>query len=305
MPPLVYQHRRAAEGGHRVDDRQRVVLVRDLHQRFRIRLHAGRSLGVHEGDDLRVAVRFERVFQFLRIDGLTPLVLYDHCNAPRALDVLDHAAAEHAVAADDDLVARRHHVDEAVLHADRAGTGHREGQRVLGLVGVAQERLQLFHHLDEDRVEIADRRLAHGRKHARMDLRRARPHQRALRRVERLDAFCGGKLGHGITPMGGAGEIVGPGFHSNGFSRSSVVEHIDGMDPAASQLLDFHRPARGHVAGLHPVVDHCAVELKRTGDIRLGAENLYQPLCAVHIRILPDKIILINLDCPAGCGTDS
>src|SRR4026208_2060903 len=31
--------------------------------------------------------------------------------------VLQHAPAEHAVLADDDLVARRHHVDEAELHA--------------------------------------------------------------------------------------------------------------------------------------------------------------------------------------------
>ena len=85
-----------------------------------------------------------------------------------------------------------------------------------------------------------------------------------------------------VSPAVQAGEIVGPGFHSNGFARSRVVQHVDGEDAPAGQLLDFDGPARRHVAGLHPVVDHRAVELDGAGDLRLAPEHPDQSHCAVH-----------------------
>jgi len=176
------------------------VLVRDFDQGLGIGQHTGRGLGVHEGHDADIGVFPERVFQLLRIDRLAPLVLDHNGNAAAALDVFDHAPAEHAVAAHDHLVAGLHHVDETVLHADRARSRYRERQRVLGLVGVAQQRLQLLHHFDENRVEIADGGLAHGGQHARMDFRRPRPHQRALRGMERADAFGRREFDHRVTP---------------------------------------------------------------------------------------------------------
>ena len=45
--------------------------------------------------------------------------------------------------------------------------------------------------------------------------------------------------------------------------------------------LDF-RPARGHVAGLHPVVDHRAVELESARHVGLAAENLDESLGAIR-----------------------
>jgi len=34
--------------------------------------------------------------------------------------------------------------------------------------------------------------------------------------------------------------------------------------------------------GSNYLSDHCAVELERPGDIRLGTENLHQPFCTIH-----------------------
>ena len=38
-------------------------------------------------------------------------------------------------------------------------------------------------------------------------------------------------------------------------------------------MLDLHRPARGHVARFHPVVDDGAVEPEAAGDFGLAAEK--------------------------------
>src|SRR5882724_1890128 len=285
--PLIRLHRGAAQRGNRIDDRERVVFVRDLDQRFRVRLHAGGSLAVHEGDHADVAVFLERVLELLRIDRRAPFVLDDDGLAPRALDVFDHAPAEHPVPAHDHLVAGANEVDEAVLHSHGTGAGHREGERVLRLIDVAQEPIQLFHHLDEDRIEIADRRLAHGGQHARMDLGRAWTHKRSLGRVERADAFGWREIVHGFLSRNGRPEqmIVGTRFDLHRLLGVGLVQHFDRGDPALGDVLDFHRPTRRHVAGLDPVVDDRAVEPEGARDIRLAAEDLYEAGGTVH-RIL-------------------
>ena len=49
-------------------------------------------------------------------------------------------------------------------------------------------------------------------------------------------------------------------FTRTGLAGVGFVEDVDGADLPAGDVLDFHRPARRHVAGLHPVVDDRAVE---------------------------------------------
>ena len=128
---------------------------------------------------------------FCGSDRRAPAIVDDDGDAAASLHVLDHPAAENAVAAHDDLVAGIDHVDEAHFHSHRPGSGDRKSQRVVRLERVAQRLLQLLHHFDEHRVEVADRRLAHCRKHARMDLRGPGSHQVALRRIERRDLLLG------------------------------------------------------------------------------------------------------------------
>ncbi len=240
---------------------------------LRVRLAAGRGLGVHEGDDLGVLVLLQRILDLVRIDRFAPPVLDHHRNAAAADDVLEHAAAEHAVDAHDHLVSRRDQVDEAVLHPDRARARDREGKRVLGLVDVAQQRLQLLHHLDEDRVEVADRRLAHGGEHARVNLGRPRAHQRALRRMERMDALgrCVGI--HGLSLRQDAERcVVGARFHAHRLLGARLGKDFDRGDAALGHAFDLCRPARRDVARLDPVVDHRAIELECARDVGLATE---------------------------------
>ena len=90
-------------------------------ERLRVGLHAGRGLGVHERDDAsRRGFFLSASSSFCGSTGSPHSSSTTIGDAAAALDVLDHAAAEHAVAAHDDLVAGRDQVDEAVLHADRA-----------------------------------------------------------------------------------------------------------------------------------------------------------------------------------------
>ena len=169
---------------------------------FRVGLHAGRRLGVHEREDLGVGIGLERVLDFLRIHRGAPAVVDDDGGAAAALHVLDHPAAEDAVPANDDLVAGIDHVHEAHLHPHRPGAGHRERQRVVRLERVAQRLLQLLHHFHEHRVEVADGRLAHRRKHPWMNLRGTGSHQMSLRWIERRDLLPGCVIlaGHGNSP---------------------------------------------------------------------------------------------------------
>ena len=130
-------------------------------------------------------VGLERVFELVRVDRAAPRIVDHDGSAAVALDVLLHAPAEHAVAAHDHRVARLDQVDEAGLHARRARRGHRHGQCVVGLEGIAQQFLHLVHHVDEGRIEMTDGRLGHGRKHARMHVGGAGAHEGALGRVKR------------------------------------------------------------------------------------------------------------------------
>src|ERR1043166_8262632 len=54
------------------------------------------------------------------------------------------------------------------------------------------------------------------------------------------------------------------------------------MDAALGDALDLPRPAGRHVADLHPVVHHRAVELEGACDVGLAAEHLDQTLRAIH-----------------------
>src|SRR6266851_3730566 len=76
--------------------------------------------------------------------------------------------------------------------------------------------------------------------------------------------------------------IVGTRFDLHRLLGVSLVQHFDRGDPAFGDVLDFHRPARRHIAGLDPVVDDRAVEPEGARDIRLAAEDFHEADGAVH-----------------------
>jgi hypothetical protein len=139
---------------------------------------------VHERKHARLRVLLQRPRHLVGIDRPAPFVLDENRYTPAALDVLLHAAAEHAVDADHDRVAGLDEIHERGLHAGRAGPGDRDRQRVLGAERVLQQALQIVHHRDELRIEMPDRRPAHGGEHARVDIRGTRAHQGPGRREE-------------------------------------------------------------------------------------------------------------------------
>ncbi len=184
--PVVEVDVDATQRGHAVDDGQAVVFTRQSTQCFRVGSRAGRGLGMHERDQFRVRVLLQRGIQFLRIDGPAPVIFDDDRFAAQPPDVVRHAAAEHAVPADDDLVAGLHQVDEAGFHAGRPGCGNRNRELVAGPERKLQQRLDFIHEADEFRVQVTHRGPRHGAKHAWIDIGGSRPHQRAGRGIESL-----------------------------------------------------------------------------------------------------------------------
>ena len=135
---------------------------------------------MHKRQHLGIRVGLEGIANFLRIDRRAPGVVDDHRHAAGALDVFQHAPAEHAVAAHDHLVARLHQIDKAHFHSRRARCRDRESQRVLGLERHAQHGLDLLHQLDESRIEVADGRARHRVEDALRHVGRAGAHENAF-----------------------------------------------------------------------------------------------------------------------------
>src|SRR3954469_21664342 len=76
--------------------------------------------------------------------------------------------------------------------------------------------------------------------------------------------------------------VLGARLHAHRVLGAGVVDDFERTDAALRDALDFACPAGRHVAGLHPVVDHRAVELEGASNVGLAAENIDQSLSAVH-----------------------
>ena len=160
---------------------------------------------MYDGDQLRPG----------RLQGLRDLPRLDNAS-PRRFDFMDlraatrgnvrHAAAKHAVDADDHLIARLDQVDEAKLHARAAGAADGKSHLILGEKNLAEHRLDLFHHPDEHRVQMAHERQRHRLEHGGRDIARHRTHEQSLRRLK------GGKVVHG-------GSLPLLRSHGNGFAK--------------------------------------------------------------------------------------
>ncbi len=150
--PLVNLDRRTTQGGHRVNDRQAVIFVGELHKLGDIGLGSGRGLCMHHGDDRRIGMCLESVFQLVAIDRLSPGILDHDRRTAATFNILLHAPTKDAILAHDHLVARFHQVDEAGFHSCRSGCRHRHRHGVAGLKGVLQQFLEFIHHADEFRV---------------------------------------------------------------------------------------------------------------------------------------------------------
>ena len=97
-----------------------------------------------------------RVEQPLRIDRAAPRLVDAHDLGTAPARHLAHALAEHAVHADDRGVAGLEQVDEARLHAGRAGAADRQRQRVRGLEHGSEPIGDLVEHDEEVGIEVPE-----------------------------------------------------------------------------------------------------------------------------------------------------
>ena len=121
-----------------------------------------------------------RIEQALRIDGAAPRRVDPHDFGTAAARNIAHALAEHAVDADDRGVAGFEEVDEAGLHAGRAGAADGQRERVARPERDAQAVGDLVEHDEEIRVEVAEHRPLERFHHLGVRVRRPRPEQQSV-----------------------------------------------------------------------------------------------------------------------------
>ena len=144
---------------------------------------------------------FQGLGDLCRLDDLPPGRL-DFCHSrAAAFGHIHHARAENAVDADDDLVARFNQVDETKFHARAARAADRERHVVLGQENRTQHGFDFLHHLDEDRIKMANERLGHGFEHGRSDIAGARSQQETRRRLKGRNFLHGTSLPAGLENL--------------------------------------------------------------------------------------------------------
>ena len=133
----------------------------------------------------------------VRRERATPLTLHDRHLGSGPACHLGHARAEDPVHADEDGVPRLDQVHQAGLHPGGAGPGHGEGERVLGLEERPQLGADLVHRLQEERVEVPERRPRERLQHRRRHVGGTGAEQDPLGRREGRERCVGGGHGNG------------------------------------------------------------------------------------------------------------
>ena len=182
--PLVNLDRHARERRHRVDRDHRAVPMRQLGDFLDRLMYPRRRLGMNDRDQLRIFRRLQRRRDLRRLDDRSPfrLDLVNLRAEPRRN--FRHPRAERAVDADHDLVAVFDQIRHHGFHPRRTGAGDGKRDLVAGAEHDAQQPLDIFHHLQEIRIEMPDDRRRHRFHHARIDVGRPRTEQNPRRRPE-------------------------------------------------------------------------------------------------------------------------
>jgi hypothetical protein len=152
---------------------------------------------MHEGKQGCVGIGGKGLFHLGGIHRCAPWIFHDNRHPTATTHILGHALTKHPVDAHHHLVTGADQVHKAGFHPYRTRRGNREGQLVLRLEGVAQQALELIHHADEGRIQVADGGTGHGGQHPRRNIGRPGPHQGAGGRLEGRDT---GRIDlHGVS----------------------------------------------------------------------------------------------------------
>ena len=177
----------AAERRDHVDEQQRVG-VPEHRERCDVVLHAGGRLRVHDREHAGAGMLAMRVEQALRVDRASPRRLHAHDFGAGPARNLTHALTEHTVDPDDHGVTRLDEIDEAGLHARRAGPAHGQRQRVLGSERDPQPVGDLVEHQEEVGIEMPEHRALERLHHLGVRVRRAGAQQETFGVLHDSDA---------------------------------------------------------------------------------------------------------------------
>ena len=119
-----------------------------------------------DADEFHLRMGIERVLELIEGERLAPTHLHHVDDGASAFHHVLHAGAEHAVDADEHLVAGLDEVDRAALHPGHAGAAHGKRQRVLRLEDLAEHRAGVVHEREVLRIEVPERGGAERAEHA-------------------------------------------------------------------------------------------------------------------------------------------
>ena len=166
------------------------------------------------------------VAQLVQIDRPPPLRLHSHDFGARTAEAVREPLAEQPVHADDHAVARLDEVRDQRVHAAGARRRHRQRRLVLGPERRPQQIRRLLDQLDEERVEVTDRRLRERVEDALRDRARARPQQ----------------------DRGGGSKLTAPILRISSYHSGSVPQPFD-VGPDGRAAVGVHQRDAGEPAG--------------------------------------------------------
>jgi hypothetical protein len=187
--PRIRLARDCAEARDGVDDDERAAVLRRGGDRLHVRDDAGRGLGLHDPDRLRLTLAQPRT-HVVGVGRLTPRVAQVVDVGPVRRGHRRPALAE-ATRGDDEMrVIRRHEVLHRGLEC--TGAGRREEQDVLlGPAHLAQPREATLVDRPEVGTAVMDDRLPHRRQHLRRNRSRPRGEQILLRHLPQASGEAG------------------------------------------------------------------------------------------------------------------
>lgn len=154
--PGIDLQRVSGQRGDGIDDEQhagRVGGFRDFLQRL---VGAGRCFGMDDGDGFGIREFVDGVGDHAFRENVAPRHFEGVDDGSGTAHYVQHALAEDAVDAEDDLVAGFDEVGYDGFHAGHSGCGNGEGEGVFGAIDFAEHGAGGVHDLDVNGVEVAD-----------------------------------------------------------------------------------------------------------------------------------------------------
>src|SRR6185503_19651522 len=190
-------NREATERRDGIDHEQRIMSSTHCADVFERLPGSGGSFRMDDGYRLDGPGTNERVLDGVWLDALSPRGLEPNCFPAAAFDDRCQPGAKYTVDAHNDSITRLNQIHNRRLHSGRACSGNSDGKGMFGFEDHPQRGLNIVHHGQKHRVQVAKQRHRKGAQHAGMNQARARTEKEATRGDEFLQ-------GHGVRVKDGS-----------------------------------------------------------------------------------------------------